>query len=377
MGVDDAAVGAVERRYLRRALTLARRGRYGVSPNPMVGAVVVRGDEVVGEGWHRRVGGDHAEIEALAQAGGKARGATLFVTLEPCDHHGRTPPCSKAVVAAGVRRVVVCHRDPDPRVAGRGLARLAAAGIDVAVGELAEEALRLNLRFLIPRVLGRPAVTLKWAMSLDGKIATREGDSQWISSPAGRKWGARLREENDAIVVGIGTALADDPRLNRRLDLASGTIARVVMDRKLRLPPTAKMMCQQGPVWVYTERRAVAPRRALEKAGARVIVVAKVEPKSVLADLAGRGVAGVLVEGGGAIAAAFVEAGCYDRVAVNCAPLLIGGQEALGPLAGKGAAVLRRAPRLDKLRARRCGEDLILEGLRQGCLQDLLLNVDG
>ncbi len=377
MDPRQVVLASEERRHLRRALRLAGRGRYRVSPNPMVGAVVVRRGEVVGEGWHARVGGPHAEVEALAKAGDKARGATVFVTLEPCDHHGRTPPCSELLLAAGVRRLVACHRDPDPRVAGRGLARLAAAGVQVEVGALAEDALRLNLRYLVPLALGRPAVTLKWAMSLDGKIATRQGDSQWISSPAGRRWGLRLREENDAIVVGIGTALDDDPRLDRRSGLAEGPIARVVMDRRLRLPPAARMLEREGPVWIYTQRRAAAPRRVLEKAGAEVIVLPKVEPKAVLADLAGRGVAGVLVEGGGGIAAAFVEAGCYDRVAVNCAPLLIGGQTALGPLAGRGAAVLRRAPRLDTLRARRCGEDLIVEGLRQGCLQDLLSSVGG
>jgi diaminohydroxyphosphoribosylaminopyrimidine deaminase/5-amino-6-(5-phosphoribosylamino)uracil reductase len=372
---------AEDRRHLTRALRLAARGRYRVAPNPMVGAVLVRDGRVIGEGWHAQVGGPHAEVVALAAAaaGGGARGATLYVTLEPCAHQGRTPPCVQAVIAAGVRRVVACHGDPDPRVAGRGFKMLRGAGIEVESGLLAEEALALNLRYLGRRAFGRPAVTLKWAMSLDGKIATRGGDSQWISSPAGRRWALALREAHDAIVVGIGTALADDPRLDRRLGKAAGAITRVVLDRQLRLPPTARMLTVEGPVLVYTETGpASSPcggrdeaRRALEAAGAQVVELPDVEPAAVLADLGGRGLAAVLVEGGGTIAGAFVAAGCYDRVAVDCAPLLIGGAEAPGPLGGRGVATLAEAPRLERTRVRRREGDWLLEGLRAGCLQDL------
>lgn len=356
----------------------------------MVGAVVVQDGEVVGEGYHRRYGGPHAETVALDRAGERARGATVYVTLEPCAHHGNTPPCADALVAAGVRRVVACHRDPDPRTAGAGFGRLRAAGIEVAVGELAAEAALLNLRFLAPHAFGRPTVTLKWAMSLDGKIATVGGESQWISSPEGRRWALLERETHDAVLVGSGTALADDPRLDRRLGRARGPIVRVVLDRRLRLAPEARMLTVQGPVLVYAAPAADPARRAaLEAAGATVVAVEAVastgrgaetagdELRSILADLLARGVRSVLVEGGAGVAGAFVAAGLYDRVAVDCAPILLGGAGAPGPLGGPGAAHLDEAPRLDRLDVRRRGPDLILTGLRDGCLQDLLRSVDG
>ena len=342
-----------------------------------MGAVVVRGGELVGEGYHARVGGPHAEVVALERAGRRARGATLYVTLEPCDHHGRTPPCTEAVIAAGVSRVVACHRDPNPQVSGRGFARLARAGIEVETGPLAERAVGLNLPYLLPRLLGRPAVTLKWAASLDGKIATAGGESRWISSPEGRRWALSLREEHDAILVGIGTALADDPLLTRRLGFAGGPNLRVVLDRRLRLPPTARMLAEPGPVVVYAERPAAARRRALEARGAAVAVLPEVSPEAVLADLHRRGVASLLVEGGGAIHAAFVAAGCYDRVMVDLAPLLLGGVRAPGPVAGAGAPALAGAPRLEALGVRRAGPDLLLSGLRQGCSAALLQSVAG
>ena len=262
----------------------------------MVGALVVRGGEVVGSGYHRRAGGPHAEVEALDQAGDAARGATLFVTLEPCSHHGRTPPCTDRVLAAGIARVVACHRDPDPRVSGRGFERLRRSGVEVESGFLVERAVRLNWRFLVAAVTGRPAVTLKWAMSLDGRIATAAGHSQWISSPAGRRWGLAEREVHDAILVGIGTSLADDPRLNRRLGRAAGDIVRVVLDRRLRQPPGARMFDVPGAVVLYTETGATEDaagdrrrrRSALEDRGATVVDLDEVEPESVLADLFGR-----------------------------------------------------------------------------------------
>jgi diaminohydroxyphosphoribosylaminopyrimidine deaminase / 5-amino-6-(5-phosphoribosylamino)uracil reductase len=345
----------------------------------MVGALVVRpseeGGEVIGRGWHRQVGGPHAEVEALREAGDRARGATLYVTLEPCSHFGRTPPCADAVVAAGIARVVACHGDPDPRVAGRGFARLRAAGIEVETGLLVEEAVRLNLHFLTAATLGRPAVTLKWAMSLDGRIATATGESQWISSPAGRNWGLALREEHDAILVGSGTVLADDPRLDRRLGLAVGPNLRVVLDRRLRTPPAARLFQVPGPLLIYAQSEDAARRRALEERGAEVVLLPAVEPAAVLADLSGRGVRSLLVEGGGEIHASFVESGCFDRVLVDCAPLLLGGRTAPGPLGGAGFAALSAAARLDDLTARTRGGDLILTGYRNGCLPELCKRV--
>jgi diaminohydroxyphosphoribosylaminopyrimidine deaminase/5-amino-6-(5-phosphoribosylamino)uracil reductase len=392
---------------LREALRLAARGRYRTSPNPMVGALVVAADgEVAGRGWHRQVGGPHAEVEALAAAGARAHGATLYVTLEPCAHHGRTPPCADAVLAAGIARVVACHGDPDPRVAGRGFARLREAGVEVEVGTLAEAAARLNLRFLVAATAGRPEVTLKWAMSLDGRIATAGGESQWISSPRGRRWALALREEHDATLVGSGTVLADDPRLDRRLGLAGGPGVRVVLDRRLRLaawasaagpatgspssgPPDAaagapagaqrRLFTAAGPLLIYTEEATAGAgeggRGELEARGAAVVTLPAVEPGAVLADLYARGVRSVLVEGGAEVLASFAASGLYDRVAVDCAPLLIGGRAAPGPLGGAGAGALAEAARLERLEAVRAGGDLILSGLRQGCVERLLARV--
>ncbi len=369
-------MAATEERFLGRALTLARRGRFRTSPNPMVGALVVRDGDIVGAGYHRRLGGPHAEAEALAEAGEKARGATLYVTLEPCAHHGRTPPCTDGVIAAGIRRVVACHRDPNPQ-AGGGFARLRQAGIEVEAGFLVERAVRLNWRFLCAATGRRPAVTLKWAMSPDGKIATAGGESQWISSPAGRRWGLLQREDHDAIVAGIGTALADDPRLDRRLGRAGRPNLRVILDRRLRLPSSARMFDVAGEVLVYTESVDGAKRQALESRGAEVVGLPAVAPAAVLADLRRRGVQSVLVEGGAGIHAAFTAAGTFDRVAVDCAPLLIGGDKAPGPVGGAGTSQLAAAPRLSRLRLERRGEDVIFTGFRERCLQDLFVSVGG
>jgi diaminohydroxyphosphoribosylaminopyrimidine deaminase/5-amino-6-(5-phosphoribosylamino)uracil reductase len=378
--VNKPEDAASDRRWLRRALRLAARGRYSTAPNPMVGAVLVRGGELVGEGWHRRLGGPHAEVEALAAAGERARGATCYVTLEPCAHHGRTPPCTEALIAAGVARVVACHRDPNPGVAGGGFEVLRAAGVEVAAGTYVEEAVLLNLAFLTAAVLGRPAVTLKWAMSLDGRIATAGGESQWISSPPARRRALALREEHDAVLVGSGTALADDPLLTRRLGRAGGPGIRAVLDRRLRLPAGARMFADPGEVLVYT-RACPRPgargerRRALEGAGATIVELPEPEPAAVLADLRRRGVQSVLVEGGGGVLGAFAAAGLFDRVLAVCAPRLIGGAGAPGPLGGAGAPSLAAAPRLDRLRVHRRGPDLILTALREGCLPALSSSV--
>ncbi|HTQ81130.1 MAG TPA: bifunctional diaminohydroxyphosphoribosylaminopyrimidine deaminase/5-amino-6-(5-phosphoribosylamino)uracil reductase RibD, partial [Thermoanaerobaculia bacterium] len=302
----------------------------------------------------------------------RARGATLYVTLEPCAHHGRTPPCADAVIAAGVAKVVACHQDPDPRVAGEGFARLRQAGVEVEVGPLAKEAARLNLPFLTAAIHGRPAVTLKWAMSLDGRIATAAGESQWISSPAARQWALALREEHDATLAGSGTVLADDPLLNRRLGLAAGPGARVILDRRLRTPPEARLFTVPGPVYLYTESRDGGKQRDLAARGATVLPLSRVTPAAVLADLFSRGVRSVLIEGGGEVLASFAEDGLYDRVAVACAPLLLGGKEAPGPLGGRGFPSLANAARLEGFTARRKGGDLLLTGDRQGALETLL-----
>jgi diaminohydroxyphosphoribosylaminopyrimidine deaminase/5-amino-6-(5-phosphoribosylamino)uracil reductase len=374
--VTPPASGA-EIAALLRALRLASRGRYRTAPNPMVGAVVLRDGEIVGDGWHRRVGGAHAEVAALAAAGDAARGATLCVTLEPCAHHGRTPPCVDAILAAGIRRVVACHRDPDPRVGGEGFARLRDGGVEVAVGALCEEAVALNWKYLTARLLGRPAVTLKWGMSLDGKIATRAGDSRWVTGEAARRWSLGLRETHDAILVGSGTLLADDPLLTRRLGRAAGPIVRVVLDRRLRLPASARLLAEVGPVLVYTENRDPAAGARFAGTAAEVVRLSTVEPAAVLADLQQRGIRSLLVEGGGEVLAAFSAAGLFDRVEVAVAPLLVGGREATGPLGGLGPERLADASRLEAPTVMRRGDDVIFSAYRTGCLQDLSTNVAG
>jgi diaminohydroxyphosphoribosylaminopyrimidine deaminase/5-amino-6-(5-phosphoribosylamino)uracil reductase len=361
---------------MRRALALARRGSATVAPNPRVGAVVLSADgRRLGEGWHLRAGGPHAEIVALAAAGPAARGATLVVTLEPCAHFGRTPPCVDAILAAGICRVVAPHRDPDPRTAGAGFARLAAHGVELALGTSAREAIELNLPFLASHVFGRPAVTLKWAASLDGKIATAAGESRWISGERARRRALALREEHDAILVGSGTALADDPRLTRRLGRAPGAIARVVLDRRLRLPATARLLVEPGAVLVYTESRDVARAAELAAAGAEVVRLPAVTPRAVVEDLGRRGVQSVLVEGGGEVAASFFAEEIWDRVVAFVAASLIGGAAAPSPLAGAGVGRLAERGRLAAVTVRRLGDDVEIAGIREQCLLDLSSNV--
>jgi diaminohydroxyphosphoribosylaminopyrimidine deaminase/5-amino-6-(5-phosphoribosylamino)uracil reductase len=283
------------------------------------------------------------------------------------------------LIDAGVERVVACHVDPNPQAQG-GFEHLRAAGVAVECGVLGDQAARLNWQFLAAQRWKRPAVTVKWAASLDGKIATVTGDSQWISSPASRKWALDERETHDAILVGSGTVLADDPRLDRRLGRARHPNVRVVLDRRLRTPPTARMLNVPGEVpgevLVYAAATADPRRvRALEDRGATVVLSDSVTPTFVLADLFDRGIRSLLVEGGGEVASAFVADGSFDRVAVVCAPILIGGHQATGPLGGPGVKLLADAPRLDALRVDRRGDDLLISGFRHQCLPDLFASV--
>jgi diaminohydroxyphosphoribosylaminopyrimidine deaminase / 5-amino-6-(5-phosphoribosylamino)uracil reductase len=359
---------ADDRRFMARALELAERGRGLTSPNPMVGAVVVVGAEIVGAGAHLAAGTRHAEVEALDAAGARARGATLYVTLEPCAHQGRTPPCAPAVIAAGVRRVVIAVEDPDPRVSGRGVAWLRSAGIAVEVGVHAEEAARQNRVFLTAVGAGRPHVTLKVAASLDGRIADGAGESRWITGEASRQRAHRLRAESDAIVVGVGTVLRDDPRLDVRLESAwPREPYRIVLDTRARTPTTARLLKAGRPeralIAVGDDAPADAVRR-LEDAGATVVrcpaASGRVELHAALAALAAREVRGVLVEGGGIVHGAFADADLVDRVAVFLAPLLLGGREAPSMVAGTGRA-LPDAIRLRALEVTRFGDDLLVE----------------
>jgi diaminohydroxyphosphoribosylaminopyrimidine deaminase/5-amino-6-(5-phosphoribosylamino)uracil reductase len=352
---------------MREAVRLARRARGRAAPNPRVGAVVVRHGECLGAGYHVRAGGPHAEIVALRRAGTRARGASLYVTLEPCVHWGRTPPCVETVIGAGLARVVVGMRDPDPRTAGNGLRRLRRAGLEVRVG-IGEPACRaLNPGYLSRVERGRPFTLLKLATSLDGRIATRRGDSRWITGPKARAFVHRLRDGVDAVAVGSTTVLADDPELTaRRQARVVHRPLRLVVDSKLRTPPSARLLDPQEPghAWLLTTR-AAPPRAAarLEAAGARLMRVAarrgRVDLRAAWRRLGSCGVNEVLVEGGGGLAAALLRAGLVDRFYLLLAPRLIGGDGAalIGSL---GVDRLAQALRLPPPRLRRLGDDLLL-----------------
>ena len=355
--------------FLRRALDVAERGRGLTSPNPLVGAVIVRDSRIVGEGAHLRAGGPHAEVEALTAAGDAARGATLYVTLEPCNHHGRTPPCAPAVARAGIARVVAALRDPNPSVAGGGLELLRAQGIAVEVGALGAEAERQNRAWLTAVRERRPHVTLKAAATLDGKIADVHGASRWITGEAARQRVHRLRAESDAIVVGITTALRDDPSLTVRLERPwPREPYRVVLDTHARLSPEARVIHAGTPgraLIAVGESATPARVTALQAVGATVVRCAlregRVDASALLARLFALEIRAVLVEGGGEVHAAFLEGGLVDRVALFVAPLLLGGRTAPGVVGGAGRE-LKSALRIERPAVTALGDDLLIEG---------------
>jgi diaminohydroxyphosphoribosylaminopyrimidine deaminase/5-amino-6-(5-phosphoribosylamino)uracil reductase len=361
----------VELAALRRARKLALRARGRVSPNPLVGAVVLRDGVTVAEGWHEGPGLAHAEAMALELAGEAARGATVVCTLEPCSHHGRTPPCAHALVRAGVSRVVIGCADPLERNRDGGAEVLRDAGIEVAfAGDAEAEACReLISDFLTAGITGRPEVTLKMATSLDGKVATVTGESQWISGPASRAMVHRWRADADAVAVGIGTALADDPRLTARdLDGPVRQPMRVVFDGAARLPVGSALVrgARDLPVIVVAGADAPAERvAALEDAGAEVMRVdgdAVERTGAALDALGGRGVQSVFVEGGAGLAAGLVQAGVVDRIAWFLAPMLIGGVGAPSALGGRGFTALADAPRLLGMGVETVGDDILVRG---------------
>jgi diaminohydroxyphosphoribosylaminopyrimidine deaminase/5-amino-6-(5-phosphoribosylamino)uracil reductase len=348
-------------RHMRRALRLAERGRGHTAPNPIVGAVLVRNGRVIGEGWHRAIGSHHAEVEALRRAGPAARGSTLYVTLEPCAHWGRTPPCADALREAGIARCVVALRDPDPRVNGRGLRALRAAGVRVELGLLAGEARAQLAGYLRSRRDGVPRITWKVAASLDGRIADARGRSRWITGAPARADGHRLRAMSDAIVIGAGTARADDPRLTVRGVPDAAEPLRVVVDSALRLPLTLRLFSPalaRGTVVATTSRAPAARVRALEARGVRVWRLAggrgRVSPRALARRLAREGRNDVLLEGGATLGSAFVRDGLVQRVVLYTAPLVLG-----GGLAWSGGLdrALAGVPRGHVVSATRVGDD--------------------
>lgn len=316
--------------FMARALRLAEKGLYTADPNPRVGCVLVRDGEIVGEGWHRAAGESHAEVHALEQAGRRAKGATAYVTLEPCCHHGRTPPCADALVEAGVGRVVAAMEDPNPRVAGEGLARLARSGIETRVGLLQADAEALNPGFIRRMSKGRPYVRLKMAMSLDGRTAMASGESKWITGPGAREDVHRLRARSSAIITGIGTVLADDPSLNARLDEAVDVHQplRVVLDPRLSTPESARMLRLPGKTLIITAADDKAQRELLEAAGAEVLVMPSrpdvIDLPALLDELARRQINEVLVETGATLGGALLETGLVDELVFYMAPKLMG-----------------------------------------------------
>ncbi len=316
-----------DHRYMAQALRLAEGGLYSASPNPRVGCVIVRDGQVVGEGWHERAGTPHAEIHALQKAGERMRGATVYVTLEPCSHHGRTPPCADALIAADVARVVAAMRDPNPQVAGQGMARLARTGIQVEIGLMEAQAQALNIGFISRMTRGQPWVRLKAAASLDGKTALNNGVSKWITGPAARMDVQHWRARSCAILTGVGTVLADDPHMNVREIATTRQPLRVIVDSSLKTPPNAKILTG-GNTLIVCGIEDAAKSQALQRAGAEVLVLSgsdgRVDLIRLLQALAEREVNELMIEAGATLNGALLKAGLVDEIVLYLAPLLMG-----------------------------------------------------
>ena len=355
---------------MKLALREARKGLGRTSPNPCVGAVVIKSGRLIAKGYHRRAGTPHAEVNALDRAGRAAKGATLYVTLEPCNHTGRTPPCTEKILSAGIKRVVVGMEDPNPLVNGGGNDYLASRGLEVVSGVIEEECRQLNRPFIKHIKTGRPWVIMKAGLSVDGRIATRTGHSNWVTCAESRQHGHRLRDRVDAILVGVGTALADDPSLTTRLPSGRGRDPlRVVLDSKLRLPVGAGMLNQESraSTWVFCANGADQLRKTeLDKAGAVVKPVGTcpdggLDLLAVLKELGSYGVTSLLVEGGGMVHASFLRQGLYDQANLFIAPLFIGGDG----MAAVGELMLDevgQAKRFRTSKTRRFGDDVMIEG---------------
>jgi len=359
----------LDEKYMRMALRLAQKAKGRTSPNPMVGAVVVKNGKVISMGFHHRAGESHAEAIALKNAGPAAQGATLYVTLEPCSHTDkRTPPCTPLVMQSGVRRVVVAMIDPNPRVSGGGIKALRKAGVDVVTGVMEQEALKLNEAFVKYITTGMPFVTLKIAQTLDGKIATASGESKWITGGKAREEGHRLRNTEDAILVGINTILKDNPSLTTRISNGRDPV-RVILDSRLRIPLTAKVLVQQASSHTIMATLATASKTKVKKlqgAGTEVLLVkpsrGRVDLRYLMKELGRMGIMSVLIEGGAEVHASAIRAGIADKVVLFIAPMLMTGTNSLCSIGGVSPTRLDRATRLKDVTTRFIGEDLMIEG---------------
>ena len=357
--------------FMKEALRLARRGAGGVSPNPLVGAVIVKNNAVIARGYHERYGGPHAEINALRQARGYAKGATLYINLEPCSHYGKTPPCTDALIASGIARVFVGMVDPNPLVSGRGIKKLQQAGIAVEVGLLEDQCRRLNEVFIKYITQKVPFVTLKAAMTLDGNIATRSGDSKWISCEASRKLVHILRSQSDALMVGSGTVMTDDPQLTVRLKKKSlKNPLRIIVDGKLRIPLTSKVLqpnLAKGTMIVTAPSRVSSRKaRQITKTGARIMSAplknGQINLRALMKKLGAMGITSLLLEGGSELNAAALAEGIVDKILFFYAPKIIGGRNAVHVVGGSGIAALRNALLVRDLHLRRVGSDVVMTG---------------
>ena len=358
-----------EEKYMLHALKLAERAEGDTSPNPMVGCVLVddRGI-IVGEGYHHRAGEAHAEVNALLAAGDLAKGATAYVTLEPCSHYGRTGPCCKALAEAGVAKVVAACLDPNPLVAGRGLEYLRQVGIEVSCGMCEEQAKKLNERFFCWITKKRPFITLKYAMTLDGKIATSIGDSKWITGEEARRFAHRLRRQHDAVLVGIGTVLADDPELTTRMVSGKNPV-RIVLDSSLRIPLQAKVLNEEARTIIFTGTEADKQKQNVLEIKKNVEIIrlplkdGSLPIEQVVQKLSELNITSLLVEGGSAVHGAFYDSGLVDRVYAFIAPKLIGGKESLSPIGGVGSKLVAAGWQLDDVEQQLLGKDIMITGI--------------
>ncbi|MFZ5966715.1 MAG: bifunctional diaminohydroxyphosphoribosylaminopyrimidine deaminase/5-amino-6-(5-phosphoribosylamino)uracil reductase RibD [Bacillota bacterium] len=367
----------MDEQYMKRALELARLGSGYTNPNPLVGAVIVKDSRIIGEGYHQVYGGPHAEINAFRNTVEDVRGATMYVTLEPCSHYGKTPPCAEAIVEKGIAKVIVAMTDPNPLIAGRGIRILKDHGIDVAVGVLEDEARKLNEIFVKYITTGTPFCIMKTAMTLDGKIAAHTGDSKWISNESSRRYVHELRHRVSAIMVGIGTILADDPLLTTRLeDKAGKDPVRIVVDSSGRIPVGARILhlhSEAKTILAATSEIEKDKQKALESLGVEVIITPKkngqVDLSYLFKKLGEMKLDSILLEGGATLNFSALQEGIVDKILTFIAPKIIGGNDALTPVAGKGIAYMRDAIQLENIQTHRFGDDLMIEAYikKGGC----------